>query len=96
MPNCTVTAVPQGDNTSDQLGRVENLVCEQIDFAPCTEHQRIESYDDQLEKLGAQEFMATCTGMELTRVTFAAQSPKRISIEMEAVQPGWWRSNNQQ
>jgi len=57
---------PSGDNTSDQLGRVENLVCEQIDFAPCTEHQRIESYDDQLEKLGAQEFMATCTGMELT------------------------------
>ncbi|MCH1439328.1 MAG: CehA/McbA family metallohydrolase [Rubripirellula sp.] len=57
---------PSGDNTSDQLGRVENLVCEQIDFAPCTEHQRIESYDDQLEKLGAQAFMATCTGMELT------------------------------
>ena len=57
---------PSGDNTSDQLGRVENLVCEQIDFAPCTEHQRIESYDDQLKKLGAERFMATCTGMELT------------------------------
>jgi len=59
-------STPSGDNTSDQLGRVENLVCEQIDFAPCTEHQRIESYDDQLEKLGAKAFMATCTGMELT------------------------------
>lgn len=59
-------STPSGDNTSDQLGRVENLVCEQIDFAPCTEHQRIESYDDQLEKLGVQKFMATCTGMELT------------------------------
>lgn len=57
---------PSGDNTSDQLGRVENLLCEQIDFAPCTEHQRIESYDDQLAILNATDRMATCNGMELT------------------------------
>ncbi len=57
---------PSGDNTSDQLGRVENLICEHLEFAPCTEHQRIESYDDQLAILGAERFMATCTGMELT------------------------------
>ena len=57
---------PSGDNTSDQLGRVENLLCEHLEFAPCTEHQRIESYDDQLEILGATRLMATCSGMELT------------------------------
>jgi hypothetical protein len=57
---------PSGDNTSDQLGRVENLICEHLEFAPCTEHQRIESYDDQLEILKATAFMATCSGMELT------------------------------
>ena len=57
---------PSGDNTSDQLGRVENLLCEHLEFAPCTEHQRIESYDDQLAILGASHLMATCTGMELT------------------------------
>ena len=57
---------PSGDNTSDQLGRVENLVCENLEFAPCTEHQRIDSYDDQLKILGATRFMATCSGMELT------------------------------
>ena len=57
---------PSGDNTSSQLGRVENLVCEHIEFAPCTEHQRIDSYDDALVKLGATDLMATCTGMELT------------------------------
>lgn len=57
---------PSGDNTSDQLGRVENLICEHIEFAPCTEHQRIESYDDQLAILNAAAFMATCNGMELT------------------------------
>ncbi|MEM1068091.1 MAG: CehA/McbA family metallohydrolase [Planctomycetota bacterium] len=57
---------PSGDNTSDQLGRVENLICEHLEFAPCTEHQRIESYEDQLEILKAAAFMATCSGMELT------------------------------
>ncbi len=57
---------PSGDNTSEQLGRVENLICEHLEFAPCTEHQRIESYDDQLEILGASRYMATCSGMELT------------------------------
>jgi hypothetical protein len=57
---------PSGDNTSDQLGRVENLLCEHLEFAPCTEHQRIESYDDQLDILSATHLMATCSGMELT------------------------------
>ena len=57
---------PSGDNTSSQLGRVENLLCEHLEFAPCTEHQRVEAYDDQLEILNASELMATCSGMELT------------------------------
>jgi len=57
---------PSGDNTSDQLGRVLNLLAEHIEFAPCTEHNRISSYEPHLQRLGAQAFMATCTGMELT------------------------------
>ncbi len=57
---------PSGDNTSDQLGRVLNLLAEQFDFAPCTEHNRIDSYRPHLEKLNAQHRMATCPGMELT------------------------------
>ncbi len=36
---------PSGDNTSSQLGRVLNLLCEHIEFAPCTEHNRISTYD---------------------------------------------------
>lgn len=59
-------STPSGDNTSQQLGRVENLICEHLEFAPCTEHQRIESYDDQLKILNAESYMATCSGMELT------------------------------
>ena len=57
---------PSGDNTSSQYGRVLNLLCEHIEFAPCTEHQRIDSYTPHLKKLGVEHLLATCTGMELT------------------------------
>jgi len=57
---------PSGDNTSDQLGRVLNLLCEHIEFAPCTEHNRIDTYVPHLERLGVQRQMATCCGLELT------------------------------
>ncbi|WP_165229739.1 CehA/McbA family metallohydrolase [Aquisphaera insulae] len=57
---------PSGDNTASQLGRVLNLLCEQIEFAPCTEHGRISSYDPHLAALGVTHLMATCSGMELT------------------------------
>jgi hypothetical protein len=57
---------PSGDNTSSQLGRVLNLLCENIEFAPCTEHNRLSSYDPHLKALGAERLMATCVGIELT------------------------------
>ncbi len=57
---------PSGDNTSDQLGRVYNLLAEHLEFAPCTEHNRIDSYLPHLHALDATDKMATCSGMELT------------------------------
>jgi hypothetical protein len=57
---------PSGDNTSSQLGRVLNLLCEQIEFAPCTEHNRLATYDPILKRLGAERRMGTCVGIELT------------------------------
>lgn len=57
---------PSGDNTASQLGRVLNLLCEHIEFAPCTEHNRISTYEPHLKTLGAERLMATCSGMELT------------------------------
>ena len=74
---------PSGDNTSDQLGRVENLICEHLEFAPCTEHQRIESYDDQLQILGAGRFMATCTGMELTGSLLPINHQNAFPLELK-------------
>ena len=59
-------STPSGDNTSSQFGRVQNLLCEQLEFNPCTEHNRISSYLPHLETLGVSHLMATCTGMELT------------------------------
>ena len=57
---------PSGDNTSSQLGRVLNLLCEHVEFAPCTEHNRLSTYDPHLKRLHAERLMGTCTGMELT------------------------------
>lgn len=57
---------PSGDNTSSQLGRVLNLLCEHIEFAPCTEHNRLSTYVPHLKRLGAERLMATCVGIELT------------------------------
>ena len=57
---------PSGDNVSSQRGRVLNLLAEHIEFAPCTEHNRISSYVPHLKALHATRFMATCPGMELT------------------------------
>lgn len=57
---------PSGDNVSHQTGRVLNLLAEHIEFGPCTEHNRIDTYEDDLLALGALGLMATCSGMELT------------------------------
>ncbi|WP_253155708.1 CehA/McbA family metallohydrolase [Stieleria tagensis] len=57
---------PSGDNVSDQFGRVENLLCEHLEFAPCTEHNRISSYVPHLKAMQLLDQMATCSGMELT------------------------------
>jgi hypothetical protein len=55
-----------GDNTGSQLGRVLNLVCEHIEFAPCTEHNRVSTYAPHIKRLGIGKHIATVSGMELT------------------------------
>jgi hypothetical protein len=57
---------PSGDNTSSQLGRVQNILCEQVEFAPCTEHNRVSTYIPHLRRLGVEHLMGTCSGIELT------------------------------
>ena len=57
---------PSGDNTSSQLGRVLNLVAEQIEFAPCTEHNRVSTYQPHIDKLCIGTQLASVSGIELT------------------------------
>ena len=57
---------PSGDNTGSQKGRVLNLAAENIEFAPCTEHNRVSTYDGHIAELGLKSFLATVSGMELT------------------------------
>jgi len=59
-------STPSGDNTGSQLGRVLNLVCENIEFAPCTEHNRVSTYQPHIDRLGIGQFMSSVSGMELT------------------------------
>jgi len=59
-------STPSGDNTSSQRGRVLNLLAEHLEFAPCTEHNRITVYDPHLKHFAATDRMLSCPGMELT------------------------------
>ncbi len=59
-------STPSGDNTSSQLGRVLNLVCQHIEFAPCTEHNRINSYQPHFDSLDVNAWISSVSGMELT------------------------------
>ena len=57
---------PSGDNTASQVGRVLNHVCENLEFVPCTEHNRVDSYDPIIAELGVGKFVGTVSGVELT------------------------------
>jgi hypothetical protein len=74
---------PSGDNTASQLGRVLNLLCEHIEFAPCTEHNRISTYEPHLKTLGAEQLMATCSGMELTGSPLPVNHQNAFPLEFQ-------------
>lgn len=57
---------PSGDNTASPIGRVLNHVCEHLEFVPCTEHNRIDTYDPVIAELGVGKFVGTVSGLELT------------------------------
>ena len=59
-------STPSGDNTGSQFGRVLNLAAEHIEFAPCTEHNRVSTYEAHIKRLGLKSQLATVSGMELT------------------------------
>jgi hypothetical protein len=71
-----------GDNVTSQRGRVRALLAEQLEFAPCTEHNRISSYLPHLEALGATGRMATASGVELTGIPFTINHQNAFPLIM--------------
>ena len=59
-------SIPSGDTTTSSEDRVINLVAEQIEFAPATEHNRICDWRPAIEKLGLKDYIQTISGLELT------------------------------
>jgi hypothetical protein len=55
-----------GDNTTLFESRVVCLAAEGVEFAACTEHNRVQSYRPLLRELGLERVLATSDGMELT------------------------------
>lgn len=75
-------ASPSGDNTSSQFGRVLNLLAEHVEFAPCTEHNRVSSYLPHLSRLRAEGLMATCSGIELTGTPFSVNHHNAFPLKL--------------
>ena len=76
-------STPSGDNTGSQLGRVLNLVCEHIEFAPCTEHNRVSTYQPHIDRLGIGQFMSSVSGIELTGSPLPLNHQNAFPIQMK-------------
>jgi len=76
-------STPSGDNTGSQLGRVLNLVCENIEFAPCTEHNRVSTYQPHIDRLGIGQFISSVSGMELTGSPLPLNHQNAFPIQMK-------------
>jgi hypothetical protein len=55
-----------GDNTTEPESRIICLVAEGVEFAPSTEHNRIQTYRHRLKALGLETLLGTSDGIELT------------------------------
>jgi hypothetical protein len=75
-------ASPSGDNSASQFGRVLNLLGEHVEFAPCTEHNRVSSYLPHLQRLKAEKWMATCSGIELTSYPFSTNHHNAFPMKL--------------
>jgi hypothetical protein len=59
-------STPSGDNYCATDDRIIDLVAEQIEFAPATEHNRFVSWIPNIERLGLSHLIKSVTGIEFT------------------------------
>ena len=71
-----------GDTAAGRRGRVLNLAAEGVEFAPCTEHNRIDTYVPLIEEMRLGEHLATSDGIELTGRPFALNHQNAFPLVM--------------
>jgi hypothetical protein len=59
-------STPSGDNVCGTADRLINLAAEHIEFAPTTEHNRLDDWRPEIERLGLAPFIQTVPGLECT------------------------------
>jgi hypothetical protein len=72
-----------GDNVTEIEGRILNLIGEGVEFAPCTEHNRVQSYRPWLKSMGLEKFLATSDGIELSGSPFSLNHQNAFPIELQ-------------
>ncbi len=72
-----------GDTTASLRGRVLNLAAEHVEFAPSTEHNRLDTYGPEIEALGLRKFISTAVGVELTGTPFALNHQNAFPLLMK-------------
>jgi hypothetical protein len=55
-----------GDNTSSVAGRILNLACEGLEFAPSTDHVAAVPWGPTIARLGLTPWLSTCCGEEIS------------------------------
>ena len=85
---------PSGDNTSSQLGRVLNLLCEQIEFAPCTEHKPNLHLHPPPKAAGCGESDGDVQRNRIVGYPRRDQPPKCLPSAFQASYPGWRSTAN--
>ncbi|HYE97914.1 MAG TPA: hypothetical protein VEJ18_03340, partial [Planctomycetota bacterium] len=72
-----------GDNVTEIEGRILNLIGEGVEFAPCTEHNRVQSYRPWLKSMGLEKYLATSDGIELSGSPFELNHQNAFPIELQ-------------
>jgi len=59
-------STPSGDNNCSTEDRIINIAAEHVEFAPTTEHNRIDDWQPEIDALGLTKEIFTVPGLELT------------------------------
>ena len=84
-------STPSGDNYCNTDDRIINLVAENIEFAPTTEHNRLYDWQPHIDQLGLRQHLKTIIGLEHTGSGqhFNSFPLKRFPYQQDGGTPPW-------